>query len=68
MLPAGAKCTYDFLIGEGYGKSETRRLPYADYGLVSISAITGSGAVQTISTPSYDGTATGLEGGKVHLL
>ena len=49
MLPDGAKSTYDFLVGEGYGKPETRRLPYADYGLVSINAITGSGSVQTIA-------------------
>ena len=64
MLPDGAKSTYDFLVGEGYGKPETRRLPYADYGLVSINAVSGSGSVQTISTASYDGTATGLEVGR----
>jgi len=64
MLPDGAKNTYDFLVGQGYGKPETRRLPYADYGLVSINAITGSGSVQTISTASYDASTTGLEVGR----
>ena len=64
MLPDGAKSTYDFLVGEGYGKPETRRLPYNDYGLVSINAITGSGSVQTIATASYDGSTTGLEVGR----
>ena len=64
MLPDGAKTTYDFLVGQGYGKPETRRLPYADYGLVSTDAITGSGSVQTIATASYDGSTTGLEVGR----
>ena len=35
MLPDGAKNTYDFVVGQGYGKPATRRLPYNDFGLVS---------------------------------
>lgn len=64
MLPGGAKNTYDFLVDQGYGKPVARRLPYADYGLVSINAITGSGSIQTVSTASYDASATGLEVGR----
>jgi len=64
MLPDGAKNSYDFLVGQGYGKPETRRLPYADYGLVSMQAVTGSGTQQTIATASYDASTTGLEVGR----
>jgi hypothetical protein len=64
MLPNGAKTTYDFLVSQGYGRPETRRLPYADYGLVSMNAITGSGVAQTIATASYDASTTGLEVGR----
>ena len=35
MLPNGAMNTYHFLVGQGYGKPETRRLPSSDYGLLS---------------------------------
>lgn len=64
MLPDGAKTTYDFLVSQGYGKPETRRLPYADYGLVSLNPITGGGSVQTIATASYDASTTGLDVGR----
>ena len=64
MLPDGAKNTYDFLVDQGYGKPETRRLPYADYGLVSTQALTGSGTQQTMQTASYDASTTGLEVGR----
>jgi hypothetical protein len=38
-LPDADKTTYDFLVNnEGFGLPATRRLPYADYGLVLISA------------------------------
>jgi len=46
--------------GQGYGKPETRRLPYDDYGLVTIAAITGSGVAQAVATASYDGSTSGL--------
>ena len=58
------KNTYDFLVGEGYGKPETRRLPYADFGLVSVNAVTGGGSVQTVHTASYDASTTGLVAGR----
>lgn len=48
----------------GYGPPETRRLPYADYGLFSLNAITGGGTAQTIATASYDASTTGLEVGR----
>jgi hypothetical protein len=32
---------WDFLVAQGYGKPETRRLPYDDYGLITIAAVTG---------------------------
>jgi hypothetical protein len=63
-LPDGYKTTYDYLVDAGYGPPETRRLPYADYGLFSLNAITGSGSVQTIATASYDASTTGLEVGR----
>ncbi|HYL76054.1 MAG TPA: hypothetical protein VEU96_17725 [Bryobacteraceae bacterium] len=47
-------------MGQGYGKPETRRLPYDDYGLVTIAAITGSGVAQAVATASYDGSTSGL--------
>lgn len=64
MLPDGAKNTYDFLVGQGYGEPETRRPPYADYGLVSTLDITGSGTQQTVHTASYDASTTGLDVGR----
>jgi hypothetical protein len=63
-LPDGYKTTYDYLVDAGYGPPETRRLPYADYGLFSLSAIDGSGTAQTIATASYDASTTGLEVGR----
>ena len=63
-LPGGYKTTYDYLVDAGYGPPETRRLPYADYGLFSLNAITGSGTPQTIATASYDASTTGLEVGR----
>ena len=47
-------------MGQGYGKPETRRLPYDDYGLVTIASITGSGTAQAVATASYDGSTSGL--------
>ncbi len=53
------KNTWDYLVAQGYGLPETRRLPYNDYGLITSVAITGSGSQQTIQT-----NATGLEVGR----
>jgi hypothetical protein len=54
------KNTWDFLVSQGYGKPETRRLPYDDYGLVTIGPITGSGVAQAVATASYDASTSGL--------
>jgi hypothetical protein len=60
-LPTAYKNTYDFLVNnEGYGLPATRRLPYADYGLVTIAPITGSGVAQAVATASYDASTSGL--------
>jgi hypothetical protein len=68
-VPAAYKNTYDFLVNnEGYGLPVTRRLPYADYGLVLTQAVTGSPTPQTIQTASYGASHLGLEPGKfIHI-
>ena len=68
-LPTAYKNTYDFLVNnEGYGLPVTRRLPYADYGLVLAQALTGSPTPQTIQTASYGASHLGLETGKfIHI-
>ena len=58
--PTAFKNRWDFLMAQGYGKPETRRLPYDDYGLVTIASITGSGTAQAVATASYDGSTSGL--------
>ncbi|HOQ47917.1 MAG TPA: hypothetical protein PK157_21590 [Bryobacteraceae bacterium] len=64
-IPTPYKTTYDFLVqNEGYGLPATRRLPYADYGIVLTQAITGSGSPQTVYTASYGANRLGLEAGK----
>ena len=57
------KNTWDFLASQGYGKPETRRLPYDDYGLITIAAVTGSGVAQAVATASYDASTNGLVAG-----
>ena len=65
-IPTAFKNTWDFLVRQGEGKPATRRLPYDDYGLVTIAAIaaiaaiTGSGVAQAVATASYDGSTSGL--------
>ena len=64
-LPTAYKNTYDFLVNnEGYGLPATRRLPYADYGIILFQAVTGSPTPQTIQTASYGANRLGLEAGK----
>jgi hypothetical protein len=64
-LPIEYKNTYDFLVNnEGYGLPATRRLPYADYGLIVAEAVTGGPSPQTIQTASYGANRLGLEAGK----
>ena len=47
-------------MAQGYGKPATRRLPYDDYGLITIAAITGSGVAQAVATASYDASTSGI--------
>ncbi len=63
-LPTPFKTTYDYLLEQGYGRPETRRLPYADYGMVVAQPITGSSLPQTVYTASYGANRLGLEAGK----
>jgi len=68
-IPTPYKNTYDFLVqNEGYGLPATRRLPYADYGIVLAQPITGSGSPQTVYTASYGANRLGLEAGKFVLI
>jgi hypothetical protein len=63
-LPDPYKTTYDFLVNnEGLGLPATRRLPYADYGLVLISAVTAGPDPQTLQTASYGANRLGLVAG-----
>ncbi len=63
-LPDAYKNTYDFLVNnEGYGLPATRRLPYADYGLVLASAVTAGPDPQTLQTGSYGANRLGLVAG-----
>ena len=63
-LPTAYKNTYDFLVNnDGYGLPATRRLPYADFGIILLQAITGSPTPQTISTASYGANRFGLQVG-----
>jgi hypothetical protein len=53
-----------FTMGRSdYGKPETRRLPYDDYGLITTAAITGGSVAQAVATASYDGSTSGLAPG-----
>ena len=62
-LPIAYKNTYDFLVnGGGYGLPATRRLPYADYGIILFQAVTGNPTPQTVSTASYGANRLGLGG------
>jgi hypothetical protein len=63
-LPDAYKTTYDFLVqNEGYGLPATRRLPYADYGLMLNSAVTAGPDPQTLQTASYGANRLGLVAG-----
>src|SRR5258708_19800032 len=57
-LPTAFKNTWDFLVAQGYGKPEIRRLPYDDYGLVTIAPIIDSGAAHPVATASYDASTS----------
>ncbi|NUN00283.1 MAG: hypothetical protein HUU41_04160 [Bryobacteraceae bacterium] len=63
-LPDAYKNTYDFLVNnEGYGLPATRRLPYADYGPVLVSAVTAGPDPQALLTASYGANRLGLVAG-----
>jgi hypothetical protein len=62
-VPTADKNTYDFLVSQDYGLPATRRLPYADYGIILNQAVTGSPAPQTIAVASYGANRLGLEAG-----
>jgi hypothetical protein len=66
--PHGTKEDSDTLF-RGVPEPETRRLPYDDYGLIAMAAITGSGVAQAITgsgvaqavaIASYDASTSGL--------
>lgn len=60
-LPDAYKNTYDFLVNnEGYGVPATRRLSYADYGLVLTSAATARSDPRTLQTASCGANRVGL--------
>jgi hypothetical protein len=60
--PVSHKTTYDAPVALGYGTPDTRRLPYADYGLALAQAVTAHlGNLQTVATSSYGADQLGLE-------
>lgn len=68
-IPTAYKNTYDFLVeNEGYGKPDTRRLPYNDYGISLVNAVAASGSPQTVQIGSYGANRLGLDVGEfVHI-
>jgi hypothetical protein len=68
-LPDGSKNTYDFVVeNQGYGKPATRRLPYNDFGIIIVDAITAGGSPQTVNTASYGANRLGFDVGEfVHI-
>ena len=67
-IPMPFKTTYDFLLTQGYGRPETRRLPYNDFGVVLAQAVTAGPNPQTVHTASYGANRLGLEVGEfVHI-
>ncbi len=67
-LPTPSKTTYDFLVRRGYGRPETRRLPYNDFGIVLYYAVTAGPDPQTVPTASYGANRLGFDVGEfVHI-
>ncbi len=67
-LPTPFKTTYDFLVERGYGRPETRRLPYNDFGIVFYQAVTAGPNPQTVPTASYGTNRLGFDVGEfVHI-
>jgi hypothetical protein len=67
-VPTAFKNSYDFLVEQGYGKPDARRLPYSDFGIVLLNALTPNPLAQAVATGSYGANKLGLEAGKfVHI-
>ena len=67
-LPTPSKTTYDFLVKRGYGRPETRRLPYNEFGIVLYQAVTAGPNPQTVPTASYGANRLGFDVGEfVHI-
>jgi hypothetical protein len=68
MLPDGAKNTYDFLVGQGYRKPATRRLPYNDFGIILVDDVVAGPGQQTVQAASYGANRLGFDVGEfVHI-
>ena len=68
MIPSLRATTRGLPQDAGYEMPATRRMPYADYGIIQFQAITGSPTQQPISTASYGANRLGLEVGRfVHI-
>ncbi len=67
-LPTPSKTTYDSLVRRGYGRPETRRLPYNEFGIVLYQAVTAGPNPQTVPTASYGANRLGFDVGEfVHI-
>ena len=67
-IPDGFKNTYDFVVEDGYGKPQTRRLPYNDFGIFIVDTITHGAGQQTVNTASYGANRLGFDVGEfVHV-
>ena len=67
-LPDGYKNTYDFVVEDGEGKPQTRRLPYNDFGVILFQDVTAGAGQQTVNTASYGANKLGFDVGEfVHI-
>jgi len=67
-IPTPFQTTYNYLVEQGCGRPETRRLPYNDFGIVLAQAVTAGPNPQTVQTASYGANRLGLEIGEfVHI-
>jgi hypothetical protein len=63
-LPTPSKTTDDFPVERGYGRPETWRLPYNDFGIVLYQAVIAGPDPQTIPTASYGANRLGFDAGE----
>ncbi len=67
-LPTAFKTNYDFLLEQGYGRPETRGLPYNEFGIVLYQAVTAGPNPQTVQIASYGANRLGFDVGEfVHI-